>query len=187
METDKNPADDASRGLYVQNLIENSRWWNGPDFLGKPLNKQSILESAEPMDNSLEDPEIEKTSAITTQSQERFSLPGCLRYFSSWHKPKRAVAVCLRLQKKYRYRPSFKASKEDRYFPIKTKELEEAETAIVKSVHCISAQDRTLRKTKRKTSTLSKMDPFHDSVGVLRVGGRLKHSDLSTAVKHPIH
>ena len=31
------------------------------------------------------------------------------------------------------------------------------------------------------------MDPFHDSVGVLRVGGRLKHADLSTAVKHPIH
>ena len=134
METDKNPADDASRGLYVQNLIENSRWWNGPDFLGKPLNKQSILDSAEPMYISPEDPEIKKTSAMTTQSQERFSLPGCLRYFSSWHKAKRAVAVCFRLQKKYRYRPSFKASEEDRYVPIKTQELEEAETVVVKSV-----------------------------------------------------
>ncbi|XP_068716916.1 uncharacterized protein [Montipora capricornis] len=30
------------------------------------------------------------------------------------------------------------------------------------------------------------MDPFLDSVSVLRVGGRLKHSDLSTPVKHPI-
>ena len=81
-----------------------------------------------------EDPGIKKTSAMTTQYQERFSLPGCLRYFSSWHKAKRAVAVCLRLQKKYRYRPSFKASEEDRYVPIKTQELKEAETVIVKSV-----------------------------------------------------
>ena len=71
---------------------------------------------------------------MSTQSQESFPLPGCPRYFSSWHKAKRAVAVCLCLQKKYRYRRSFKASEEDRYVSIKTQELEEAETVIVKSV-----------------------------------------------------
>ncbi|XP_068756176.1 uncharacterized protein [Montipora capricornis] len=200
-ETEQNPADDASRGLYVQNLIENSRWWNGPDFLWKPLNKQSILDGAEPMYIPPEDPETKKISAMTTQSQERFSLPDRLRYFSSWHKAKRAVAACLRLQKKYRPCPSFKASEEDRYVPVNMQELQEVETVIVKSVqgeefqdeisllHCVStqdAQDRTLLKTKRKSSTLFKMDPFLDSVGVLRVGGRLKHSDLSTPVKYPI-
>ncbi|XP_068674508.1 uncharacterized protein [Montipora foliosa] len=78
-ETDQNPADDASRGLYVQNLIENSGLWNGPDLLWKPLNKQSILNGAEPMYIPPEDPEIKKISAMTTQSQERFSLPDRLR------------------------------------------------------------------------------------------------------------
>ena len=56
-------------------------------------------------------------------------------------------------------------------------------------LHHVSAQDpqnRTLLKTKRESSTLHKMDPFLDSVGVLRVGGHLKHADLSTEVKHPI-
>ena len=201
METDQNPADDASRGLYVQNLIKNSRWWNGPDFLWKPLNKQSILDGPEPMYIPLEDPEIKKISAMTAQSQDRFSLPDRLRYFSSWHKAKRAVAVCLRLQKKYRSRPGFKASEEDRYVPVNTQVLQNAETVIVKSIqgeefqdeirllHRVStqdAQDRTLLKTKRKSSTLYKMDLFLDSVAVLRVGGRLKHSDLSTPVKHRI-
>ena len=28
-----NPADDASCGLTVQNLVDSSCWWNGPDFL----------------------------------------------------------------------------------------------------------------------------------------------------------
>ena len=34
VETDQNPADDASRGLHVQKLIENSRWWNSPISFG---------------------------------------------------------------------------------------------------------------------------------------------------------
>jgi len=145
------------------------------------------------------DPEINKISAMTTQSQERFSLPDRLRYFSSWHKAKRAVAICL--QKRYRSHPSFKALEEDRYVPVNMQELQQAETVIVKSVqgeefqdeisllHRVTVknpQDRTLLKTKRKCSTLYKMDPFLDIVGVLRVGGRLKHSDLSSEVKHPI-
>ena len=124
-----------------------------------------------------EDPEIKKISAMTTQSQERFSLPDRLRYFSSWHKAKRAVAVCLHLQKTYRSRLSFKASEEDRYVPVNTQEFQEAETVIVKSVQGeefqdeisllqrISVQDRTLLKTKGKSSTLYMMDPFLDSVG----------------------
>ena len=33
VETDHNPADDASHGQNAQNLIENSCWWNGPEFL----------------------------------------------------------------------------------------------------------------------------------------------------------
>jgi len=138
---------------------------------------------------------------MTTQSQERFSLPDQLRYFSSWHEAKGAVAVCLCLQKKYHSRLSFKASEEDWYVPVTTQELQEAETVLVWSIqgeefqdeigllHRISAQDpqnRTLLKTKRESSTLHKMDPFLDSVGVLRVGGHLKHADLPTEVKHPI-
>ena len=33
VEKELNPADDASCGLTLQNLLDNSCWWNGPDFL----------------------------------------------------------------------------------------------------------------------------------------------------------
>ena len=48
VETDLNPADDASHGLYAKDLIKNSRWWNGPHFLWKPLEIQSSVGCAEP-------------------------------------------------------------------------------------------------------------------------------------------
>ena len=129
--TDKNPADVASRGLYVQNLIKNSRWWNGPDFLGKPLNKQSILDGAEPMYILPEDPEIKKTSAMTTQSQERFSLPGCLRYFSSWQQKEQLQFPFASRKSTVTVRASRPQKKT--YVPIKTQELRGRES-IVKSV-----------------------------------------------------
>ena len=38
----------------------------------------------------------------------------------------------------------------------------------------------------KKKSNLYTLDPFLDENGVLRVGGHLKHADLSTAVKYPV-
>lgn len=44
-----------------------------------------------------------------------------------------------------------------------------------------------LQSTKTKTSSsLRKLDPFLDSQGILRVGGRLKHGDVAYAAKHQI-
>ena len=102
VETDQNPVDNASCGLNAQNLIENWCWWNGPEFLWKPLEDQSSLDGSEPMCISPDDPEVKKISVMTTQTRGCFSLPDCLEYFSSRHRAKRAVAVCLTLQKKYR-------------------------------------------------------------------------------------
>ena len=33
MKTDENPADDASRGLSVEELLQRSKWLTGPAFL----------------------------------------------------------------------------------------------------------------------------------------------------------
>ena len=159
VETDLNPADDASCGLYAKDLIKNSRWWNGPDFLWKPLEIQSSVGGAEPTCLAPDDPELKKISAMTTQAKECLSLPERLKYFSSWHRAKRAVAACLCLQKRYhtrlreqnqmkaedlcnnvpKGRPKAhvlesKQARTNHYIPVNTKELQEAETEIVKSV-----------------------------------------------------
>ena len=138
VETDLNPADDASRGQNAQGLIENSRWWTGPDFLWKPLEDQQPLHDAEPMHISSDDPEVRKILTATTQIQERFALPERLKYFSSWHKAKRAVAACFRLQKKFQVQPKeggqvqtgvvrTSVRKTNQYVPVNTQELQNAE------------------------------------------------------------
>ena len=35
---DKNPADLPSRGITAKELVENSLWWGGPQFLRNPEN-----------------------------------------------------------------------------------------------------------------------------------------------------
>ena len=35
--SEENPADDGSRGQTIQKFVENKRWFQGPDFLWKPL------------------------------------------------------------------------------------------------------------------------------------------------------
>ena len=226
VETAQNPADDASRGLYAHSLIESKRWWNGPEFLWKPLENQGFLDGTDPTEILPDDPEV-KTSVMATQGQERFSLSERLKCFSTWHKAKRAVAVCLRLQRIYkrtgsdkhgqlksgdqhtevaRKKPTVEASKSTRigaarYVPVNTQDLQEAEAEIIRSLqreefqseisllHRISVQgpqDQTQLRTMKKASTLYKLDPFLDKDDLLRVGGRLKHADLSEAAKHPV-
>ena len=45
---------------------------------------------------------------------------------------------------------------------------------------------RERKKFLRKTDLLVQLDPFVDQSGILRVGGRLKKSDLEENIKHPI-
>jgi hypothetical protein len=40
-------------------------------------------------------------------------------------------------------------------------------------------------KKLKKASTLSRLDPFIDCDGIMRVGGRLRHAELPDNVKHP--
>ena len=38
----------------------------------------------------------------------------------------------------------------------------------------------------KKSSTIYNLDPFMDADGLIRVGGRLKHSNLNNSCKHPV-
>ena len=42
------------------------------------------------------------------------------------------------------------------------------------------------KKFLRENDILVQLDPFVDQSGILRVGGRLKRSDLEESIKHPI-
>ena len=148
---------------------------------------------------------------MATQNQESFTLPERLKYFSSWYRAKRAVAVCLRFQRRYQtqvkteqvctsvpkmthgaHSAKSKQSKTNQYVPVDTQELQNAEVEVFnEEIHLLcsadtqGSQDRNTSRVMKKSSTLYRLDPFLDKSGVLRVGGRLKNADLTTAERHP--
>ncbi|KAK3731637.1 hypothetical protein QZH41_007310 [Actinostola sp. cb2023] len=100
VETSNNPADDASRGLHAQDLVNCNRWWNGPEFLWNSTTTHPPPK--ETSDISMEDPEVKKVSTFATKIEEYSNLLDRLEYFSDWHRAKRSVAVIIRYQRRFK-------------------------------------------------------------------------------------
>ena len=77
--TQQNPADLASRGLHIQQLVDSSLWWQGPEWLlyppgDWPRRSDLIL--------SRELPELKPTILLIKQPAPDFDL---WEHFSSFH------------------------------------------------------------------------------------------------------
>jgi hypothetical protein len=100
VETHDNPADDCSRGVKADNLINSKRWTRGPEFLYKSKYqwpKTTIKHTTEDMSN---DPEIKRkctVNAILTEESAE-TMEKLLSYLSSWYKLRRAVAWIIKIQ-----------------------------------------------------------------------------------------
>jgi len=99
VDTNDNPADDASRGLDGLALIRGQRWLDGPGFLWKPESEwpqQPIMASQVPGD----DPEVKKatTSNAVVIKPSPDATSKLINYFSDWYRLRRAVAVFLRVK-----------------------------------------------------------------------------------------
>ena len=99
--TKSNPADIASRGTGAQELIDNTLWWNGPDFLWSSPNGWDSVDDTPSIPP--DDPEVRSVAVRATQIQEPklSSLLEPLTYFSDWHRLRKAIAVCLRLPQRF--------------------------------------------------------------------------------------
>ena len=183
--TDRNPADVASRGADVDELQGSTSWWNGPRFLssGKLLEQSDIF-----LDLSKSDPEVKHTVVHAAEVKLDFDgLLHRLKYFSSWFKAKRAVAVCrkfLELLKSRRAKKpknsitgvNLRALIDQNYVPVKVSHLQEAEAVILREVqsqsfskeinvlHNLQNMDRQSDKLRnmqlKQTSSLYQLDPF---------------------------
>ena len=145
--TKSNPADIASRGTGAQELIDNTLWWNGPDFLwNSPKDWDSVDDTPSILPD---DPEVRNVSVRATQIQEPklSSLLERLTYFSNWHRLRKAIAVCLRLQQRFR-KTAAGGQKEKKakermatYKPVDVEELQHAELQTIKIVQNEAFQD----------------------------------------------
>ena len=213
VDSERNPADDASRGLTVDSVISKNRWINGPDFLWEPESKWPVQPVAQMPDD---DPEIKRESQalLSLTNAGTNYINQLLEYFSSWSRLKKFVAWILRYREKLKQSSKrcreglvlVQDSPEDRtYSPLSVDEIDKAEKEILKFVQRQSFEEELsrleeqedgngsndLKSTKdrkpqiKKSSAIYKLDPMKVG-GLLYVGGRLRQAPISQPAKHQI-
>ena len=213
VESDENPADDATRGLTARKLMVKSRWLTGPEFLWKDGVFQPNTKEIYPVKEN--DPELKKATVLKTTADgpskkfpDYFEVQH-LKYISSWFRMRRIVALCLRLLmllRKGDVKNDSLGSCSSEKLTITLDQLQEAEKSIIKAVQyenykeeinileglksMAETGDRASVKLRnqrmKKTSSLFRLDPFLDEDGILRVGGRIKRANVPLQVKHPV-
>ena len=209
-----NPADDASRGLTVDTMIQNSRWLSGPEFL---TNEEHLWPRDPPyhqMEMSSDYPEIKQDVQIhiqTALSQPAEDvLTKLFHRFSSWDKLRKAFAWLLRFKNWFVQKHchlSGNSSLSTSQTPqanlsvneVQVTEKEifrnlqklsfpgvvEALQRVPRSLECLRQVKPELGKLMMATS-LSKLNPMLAGEGILRVGGRLENAAISYDAKHQI-
>ncbi len=191
VDSPSNPADMITRGTTPRRILS-STWLNGPLFL---MDDHILDKENQSYPLNKDDPEIRSSTTTVT------SYRGCLgaeRFtrFSSWSSLRRAIAnliLKVRKIKQKRLNPTVSSS------DLSTKEFKEAELVMIKNVQQQhfpmelsileeSGKDKLTEKQSNqlKRWSLYRLNPFVDEHGLLRVGGRLRHSEMKYEEKHPV-
>ncbi|CAG2252827.1 unnamed protein product [Mytilus edulis] len=191
--TKENPADLASRGATIEQFNRNPQWLRGPDFLwDKDIKFPQCTEDTSFIGN---DPEVKKPVAVcTVESFE--GMERLISYFSNWERLVTITARFVLAANHFRNaRDSIEIEGNGKMSmkmsdTLTTSIVECAERSLISYVQHkhLSEDIQTLEKKcpLKISSKLSKLDPFVDKDGLLRVGGRLERSDISYESKHPI-
>ena len=181
--TKENPADCASRGINPCELITHPLWYEGPSWLKtSPENWPDLPRAVGPEEAFQEQ---KKSDCITVNiSQVSRNSVFDLFPYSSLSKVIRILAWC--------FRWILKHGKSNRNVsgPLATSELRYALSYLIKEAQqeeYSSEMDCLKNKgTLPSKNRILSLNPFIDSEGVLRVGGRLNLGKLQYDRKHPI-
>ena len=189
VDSKSNPADDASRGMSVNDLIANRRWLEGPAFLQQE-------ESAWPQTSDLkqipdDDPELKQLkSCLVQKGQTTFVMDTLLTRRSTWLNLKKDIAWLLRF-KQWLMVKCGKGVTPVLTGPLTVKEMDIAEMNIVKYVQkqefVKEISELALGKSEvKKTSTIFRLAPVLTTDGVLVVGGRLRNAPIPVSARHQV-
>ncbi|KYN14464.1 hypothetical protein ALC57_13336 [Trachymyrmex cornetzi] len=172
--TKDNPSDLLSRGVGSDKLIQSELWWHGPSFLVK---QEADWPALVTLEGNI--PEVKGTCCITTDSLES----SIFKDVSSSRRIIRVIAYC----KRFLY--NCKERNDRKIGALSTLEISESFKALIKIAQSesfpIGRKNSRLGKMHANKSLIT-LNPFIDDDGLLRVGGRLGHSEFSNDKKHPI-
>lgn len=198
IESERNPADDASRGLSAVTLMNKSDWLTGPQFLWN-TNVEEELYETDGFEITQDDPELKRVRLLATHSEPNGFELERFEHISDWHRLKRVVAMCLNLKSKLKNQVLMRKDSMNCVVKsctkITTNDLQSAEHEIVRLVqHSVFKEEiKTLRSLKstdvntglKRTSKLSTLDPFMDKNDILRIGGRIRKSLVTCLERNP--
>jgi len=162
------------------------RWFRGPDFLWSDEESWPTAVNIHQLPD--DDPEVRKlpkTVHATDTVRYQPDLVCCLETtLSCWYKLTKLIAIWQKFFLYLKQRKLFSAT------VISVEDLHHAEIAIIRSTQgrAFASEIDLLRKSRpvKSTSSLSRLDPALDENGLIRVGGRLRRSDLDEGCKHPV-
>ena len=174
-----NPADCASRGILPSQLKDHALWWNGPYWLKQeslhwPNYKNEICTSLE-----------EKTIHSVQLCHNIISNNEFLERYSSITRLKRITAYCFRFITNLKIPSNVRKCQ-----PLIAVDLENALTYWISYVQVLEFKEEiSCCRSGNNLSSKSKLlglSPFLDNKGLLRVGGRLAHSNNNFNSLHQI-
>ncbi|KAK3752434.1 hypothetical protein QZH41_003515 [Actinostola sp. cb2023] len=204
VDTASNPADEASRGMTVDVLLQNLRWTNGPEF----LHQTEDAWPQQPADFGLiadNDPEVKREITVCATEAKPDPVTEIIERFSSWNRLKRIAAWILRYKSKLQQATARRKANDHVKFqavseihPIEVVELQNAESALLRHVQkrCFSEELLILKPVNplcdlrkkiavQKGSNIYKLNPILMD-GLIRVGGRLHRAPIDDETRHPI-
>ncbi|XP_070075756.1 uncharacterized protein [Drosophila takahashii] len=183
-----NPADCASRGLMAADLIDFHLWWNGPQWL-RDKDQYLVKLNDSRFGLSLTDKRIQgevksNCLATLTEATQIHLLDELIERVSSWIKLVHIVGYVMRFIQRTR-----NPSREKVSGALSFEEIKAARILCIKHAQGCFQDDYQLllgKKPLKNRSQLVKLAPIIDENDLLRVGGRLHHSQLSRDAKHPV-
>lgn len=191
----ENPADLASRGCSLQNLVNSDLWWHGPAWLRRsgtvwssnlPKNDRSPEFETEVKEKTKTSATETVAAALTNQKTDGHKASITAPFgidvdrYSSLTRLTRLTALLLRFVKKLQ-----KKSKERG--PLRTCELAEAEQLWLQHIQNKHFSDVFTAITKQKPNNLKQqLGLFVDNNNLLRCQGRLENASLSEGSRRPV-
>jgi hypothetical protein len=198
--THENPADIASRGSLLKDLLVNDLWWQGPKFLKteeKDWPAQPSFEISEEAKKELKTKDEvfcgfigTFTSSSDPADSKRYALPSELMFIdvsrhSTWISALRAVATIFLqvgriLRRSHKPDKDFQPSQKvlDTWTISRNLATQKAEKLVIRQAQMEAYPEmmdelrKGLKITNKKLITLR---PFLDEEGILRVGSRVAH------------
>lgn len=177
-----NPADCASRGISLAQLKDHALWWRGPPWLSQSTGNWPKQPSR------LDEPPSEEARpgqilvATKLQSATQWDL---ITRYSELRTLLRVTATLFRAIDRFNRIPGSSLAT-----PLTPQDTQRATIYWAKSTQAAyfnhELQQITNNQTLPAHHAFHRLTAYLDNQGVLRVGGRLAHSQLSYSAQHPI-